>query len=94
MIIALFVVRYGQRLPQSMVDRLKQLSSEFKELMILGDKMIPEALKELHAKLDHIRKIIHAGGVPPHDTATTLLAQTGQKVISYAEEARLIETGA
>ncbi|WP_146204434.1 hypothetical protein [Massilia glaciei] len=73
---------------------MKQLSSEFKELMILGDKMIPEALKELHAKLDHIRKIIHAGGVPPHDTATTLLAQTGQKVISYAEEARLIETGA
>jgi hypothetical protein len=56
--------------------------------------MIPDALKELHKKLQELQKYVHAGGVPPPSKAKTLLAQTGQKTVSYVEEARLLESGA
>jgi hypothetical protein len=86
-------LRFRKILPQSLIARLEKLSQGFEQIKILGERMIPQALKELHEKLSYLKKVIHAGGVPPPDKATTLLAQTGRKTITYAEEARLIESG-
>jgi hypothetical protein len=87
--------RYGLRfravLPQSLVARMEQLSHGFEQLKALGDKMIPQALKELHAKLKELQALVHAGGKPVPGKAKVMLAQTGQKTVSYAEEARLLE---
>jgi hypothetical protein len=73
---------------------MEQLSAGLKQLKELGNRMIPSALKDLHERLDTLKKYIHAGGVPPPDRAATMLAQTGRKTVTYAEEARLIESGA
>lgn len=89
-----YALKFKSILPQSLLARMAQLSEGFKQIKVLGDKMIPKALKELHAKLEYLQKVVHAGGVPPVDKARTIVAQTGQKTVSYAEEARLIESGA
>jgi hypothetical protein len=93
--IILSIHRYGLRfravLPQSLVARMEQLSHGFEQLKALGDKMIPEALKELHAKLKELQAFVHAGGKPVPSRAKLMLAQTGQKTVTYAEEARLLE---
>lgn len=87
--------RYGLRfqrvLPQSLVARMEQLSHGFQQLKIQGDKMIPQALKDLHEKLEYLQKVIHSGGVPPPSKAQVILAQTGKKTVTYAEEARILE---
>jgi hypothetical protein len=70
---------------------MEQLSHGFEQLKALGDKMIPEALKELHAKLKELQAFVHAGGKPVPSRAKLMLAQTGQKTVTYAEEARLLE---
>ena len=88
-----YALRFKAVLPQSLVARMEQLVEGFKQLKALGDKMIPQALKELHEKLQQLQKLIHNGGLPPPDKAKTLLAQTGQKTVTYAEEARLVESG-
>lgn len=89
------IYRYGLRfermLPQSFVGRLQQLSNGFKQLKSLGDKMIPEALKDLNFKLQQLQRFVHSGGKPVRTRAQVLEAQTGRKAVSYAEEARLLE---
>lgn len=96
--IIISIQRYGLRfssiLPQSMVARMEQLSNGFKQIQKLGDEMIPKALKEFQEKLKKLQELIHNGGIPPVDKAKTLAVQTGQKTVTYAEEARLIESGA
>jgi len=89
-----YALRFHAVLPQSLVARLEQVSAGFTKIKVLGDKMIPEALKDLYKKLEELKKIIHYGGVPPASKATTLAAQTGQKTVTFVEEARLIESGA
>jgi DNA-binding transcriptional regulator YdaS (Cro superfamily) len=84
-------VRFKSHFPDSLLEKLDSIAAGFKTLKTLGERMIPRALKELHQKLEHIQKVIHSGGLPPVDKSKTLLAQTGQKTVTYAEEARLIE---
>lgn len=84
-------LRFRNLFPDAMLAKLDAISAGFKSLKTLGEDMIPKAVKELHHKLEHIQKVIHAGGLPPVDKAKTLVAQTGQKTVTYAEEARLIE---
>jgi hypothetical protein len=84
-------LRFAKIFPASLLHRLDTISAGFKTLKSLGEKMIPQALKELHHKLEHLQKVIHSGGLPPVDKAKTVLAQTGRKTVTYAEEARLIE---
>jgi hypothetical protein len=87
--------RYGLRfravLPQNLIARMEQLSHGFEQLKTLGERMIPLALKDLHSKLQELQKFIHAGGKPVPGRAQVMLAQTGQKTVTYAEEARLLE---
>lgn len=84
-------IRFANLFPESLLSKLDAIGNGFKMLKKIGEKMIPEALKELHHKLEHIQKVIHSGGMPPVDQAKTLVAQTGQKTVTYAEEARLVE---
>jgi DNA-binding transcriptional regulator YdaS (Cro superfamily) len=84
-------MRFKSYFPVSLLEKLDSIAAGFKTLKTLGERMIPRALKELHQKLEHIQKVIHSGGLPPVDKAKTLLAQTGQKTVTYAEEARLVE---
>jgi hypothetical protein len=88
-----YIIRFQKVLPQSLVARAQQVAQGFKEIKVLGESKIPQALKDLHEKLEHIKKIIHAGGVPPVNKAATITAQTGQKTVSFVEEARLVENG-
>lgn len=96
-LIIISIHKYGLRfrtvLPQSLIARMEQLSSGVEQIKILGDRMIPQALRDLHEKLSYLKKVIHSGGVPQPDKAATLFAQTGQKTVTYAEEARLVESG-
>jgi hypothetical protein len=93
-IIFRFGLRFKSVLPRSLIARMEQLSAGLKQLKELGDRMIPSALKDLHERLETLKKYIHAGGVPPPNRAATIFAQTGRKTVTYAEEARLIESGA
>jgi hypothetical protein len=97
-VIILAIYRFGLRfqavLPSNLIARLESLSEGFRQIRLVGDKMIPLALKELHGKLTELQKMIHAGGGRVPSKAETFLAQTGQKTVTYAEEARLIESGA
>lgn len=94
-LIILAIYRYGLRfqgiLPDNLTLRLHNLSDGFKKIRELGDKMIPLALKELHGKLAELQMHIHHGGIHVPTREETFFAQTGQKTVSYAEEARLIE---
>lgn len=89
-----YTLRFGAALPDGLLARMEQLSDAFKSLRKLGDQMIPSALEELHRKLQLLQEYIHAGGgVAPPSDASIRLAQSGQRTITYAEEARLIESG-
>ena len=88
-----YALRFKAVLPQSLVARMEQLAEGFKQLKALGESKIPDALKDLHQRLQQLQKLIHNGGLPPPDKAKALLAQTGQKTVTYAEEARLVESG-
>lgn len=89
-----YIIRFKAVLPQSLVARAQQIAQGFKEIKTLGERKIPQALKDLNEKLEYIKKVIHAGGVPPVNKAATVTAQTGQKTVSFVEEARLVESGA
>jgi uncharacterized protein (UPF0333 family) len=87
--------RYGLRfhsvLPQSFVARMEQLSHSFEQLKVLGEKMIPQALRELHSSLQQLQMLVRSGGKPLPSRSEVMLAQTGQKTVTYVEEARLLE---
>lgn len=86
-----YIIRFKAVLPQSLIARAQQVAEGFKQIKVLGDKMIPQALKDLNDKLHHLKRIIHAGGVPPVNKTATVAAQTGQKTVTFVEEARLLE---
>lgn len=95
--ISRFLVRFGNVLPQSLVTRLEQISHGFQWMKTACEKRIPQALKDLHERLELARRYIHSGGMPVAgqlNVAAARLAQTGKKTITYVEEARLIESGA
>jgi hypothetical protein len=89
-----YVLRFQSVLPQSLIARCEQLVAGFKQIKALGESKMPLALKELHGKLERLQKMIHSGGVPPVNKTKTIVAQTGQKTVTYVEEARLLERGA
>lgn len=91
--IARCLVRFHDWLPQSLVARMEQLSHGFQQLRAIGERMIPQALKELHEQLVKIQKYVRSGGAPGPSRAEVMYTQTGQKTITYVEEARLVERG-
>jgi hypothetical protein len=88
-----YALRFQKILPQSFVSRMESMAHGFEQIKLAADKMIPQAVKELNEYLLKIQAHLVAGGVPPLNRAVVYEAQTGRKVVTYAEEARLIESG-
>lgn len=70
-------------IPDAMIRRLEQIQSGIRELRDIGEKMIPESLKELNRRLKEIQKHIHEGEW--HDIPSSLKSKTREA------EARLVE---
>jgi hypothetical protein len=88
-----YALKFQKILPQSFVSRMESMSRGFAAIKGAADKMIPQAVKDLNEYLLKIQAHLVAGGVPPLNRAIVHEAQTGRKVVTYAEEARLIESG-
>ena len=88
-----YALRFGKVLPQGFVQRLQALVKGFEEVKAAAGQMVPQAIKELNQRLKNIQAHIVAGGVPPPNRAVQYQAQTGQRVVTYHEEARLLENG-
>ncbi len=88
-----YALKFQKILPQSFVSRMESMSRGFAAIKDAADKMIPQAVKDLNEYLLKIQAHLVAGGVPPLNRAIVYEAQTGRKVVTYAEEARLIESG-
>jgi hypothetical protein len=89
-----YILRFQKVLPQSFVARMQAVAHGFEQVKAAADKMIPQAIKELNTQLKKIQAHLIAGGVPPPGRALVYEAQTGRKAVTYADEARLIESGA
>ena len=89
-----YALRFQRVLPSSFTQRMQSMAKGFEQVKLAADKMIPRALKQLNESLKKIQAHLIAGGVPPIERAVVYQAQTGQKVVTYAQEARLIESGA
>mgnify|MGYP003703962973 CR=1 FL=1 len=89
-----YIVRFQKVLPEKFVLRMQAVAHGFEQVKIAADKMIPKAVKELNAQLKKIQANMIAGGVPAPGRAVVYEAQTGRKVVTYADEARVIESGA
>jgi hypothetical protein len=88
-----YALKFQKVLPQSFVSRMESIAYGFAEIRKAADKMIPQAVKDLNEYLLKIQAHLVAGGVPALDRALVYEAQTGRKVVTYAEEARLVESG-
>jgi hypothetical protein len=89
-----YALKFQKVLPQSFVSRMESMAHGFEQIKKAADKMIPQAVKDLNAYLLKIQAHLVTGGVPAMDRALVYEAQTGRRVVTYAEEARLVESGA
>lgn len=89
-----YALKFQKVLPQSFVSRMESMAHGFEQIKKAADRMIPQAVKDLNEYLLKIQAHLVAGGVPAMDRALVYEAQTGRRVVTYAEEARLVESGA
>lgn len=78
-------LKLGPVLSDSMLKRLNRLRNGFEAVKQAGSKMIPEGIKELHARLLRLQQLVYRG---EWHTVTT-----GTKNITRETEGRLIEEG-
>jgi hypothetical protein len=88
-----YALKFEAILKPSFVARMKSMANGFGEIKKAAARMIPQAVKDLNEYLLKIQAHLVAGGVPPLNQALVYEAQTGRKVVTYADEARLIESG-
>jgi len=81
--VARIKLKLGPVLPDRMLRALKQWRAGFIKVRALGDKMIPQALKELHARLLRLQQLVYRG------EWHTVVA--GEKTVTREAEARLLE---
>jgi hypothetical protein len=70
-------------IPEGMIRRLEEIQRGIRELRKMGERMIPESLKELNGRLKEIQKHLHEGEW--HDIPSSLTSKTREA------EARLVE---
>lgn len=80
-------------LAPSLAKRIDSLREGFAKVREKGKEMIPLAVKELDQKLREIQAYIRSGGETTSRLALHEVA-TGERVVTRAEERRLIEDGA
>ena len=81
----------GHMLSDRMLQRINSLKNGIDQLAELGRKMIPRALKDIHATLKELQQFIRSGGeATSRVTAHTAVA--GERaIVTHADELRLIE---
>lgn len=80
----------GSLMPASLNSRIETLKGGLKTLKGMAWEMIPKAVKELDQQLKEMQAYVRSGG----QTTSRLVAHevaVGQRVVTRAEEARLIE---
>lgn len=82
----------GTAIPAVLLRRIDGLRSGLLQLKAKGNEMIPKAIKELDQYLREVQAYIRSGG---DSTSRKTMHQvaTGQRVITRADEARLVENG-
>lgn len=74
-------------LPSSMMERLRQLKAAMQELLALGDRMIPQAVRDLNGWLHTVQRHIYAGSY--HEIPSSLRAETRELERGLLRERRL-----
>lgn len=87
------VEKMGNLMPANLEQRAESLRQGFSQLKTKGNEMIPLAIKELDQNLREMQAYIRTGGDTTSRVALHEVA-TGQRVITRADEARLVEDGA
>ena len=84
--------KMGRLMPVSLGRRIDGLRTGISELKAKGQEMIPRAVRELDQYLRELQSYVRSGGETTSRLALHRTA-TGQRTITRAEEARLIEDG-
>jgi hypothetical protein len=79
--------RVGKLLPEVWRAKLEQIRAGFYALQDLADKMIPQAIKELDAKLKTLQNMVYRGEI--HEIATGGMPKVKREAEAYLEERKL-----
>ncbi|MCO4862516.1 hypothetical protein MKD38_12590 [Cupriavidus sp. WGlv3] len=83
----------GAMLPSGLARRVDALRHGVTQLKAKGNEMIPKAIKELDQYLREIQAYVRSGGEATSRKTLHEVA-TGERIVTRADEARLIEDGA
>ncbi|MCO1362341.1 hypothetical protein L0Y97_25785 [Burkholderia multivorans] len=79
--------RVGRMLPDKWRAALERVSSGFHAIQDMADQIVPEAIKELNAKLKVLQNMVYRGEV--HEIATGGAPKLEREVEAYLQERRL-----
>jgi len=85
--------RTGQLLPDNMRGQLQRVQAGIMTLRELGKKMIPLALKELHAKLKVLQELVYQGEVHTLATGQRNLTREAEAVMLHNQVRAAIKAG-
>ncbi|MEN1928104.1 hypothetical protein WCE37_03740 [Luteimonas sp. MJ250] len=85
--------RMGRMMPIGLGRRIDALRQGIAELQAMGSRMIPRAVKELDQQLRELQAFVRSGGETTSRQSLHRVA-TGERAVTRADEARLIENGA
>lgn len=83
----------GAAIPSGLLQRIDGLRSGLLQIKAKGNEMIPKAVKELDQYLREVQAYVRSGGEATSRTTLHEVA-TGERIVTRADEARLIEDGA
>lgn len=79
--------RVGSLLPELWRGRIERVRDGFRALQDLADQMIPQAIKELDAKLKALQNMVYRGEI--HEIATGGMPKVKREAEAYLEERKL-----
>ncbi|MDR6383763.1 hypothetical protein [Paraburkholderia caribensis] len=79
--------RVGQLLPEVWRAQLARVGDGFRALQDLADQMVPQAVKELDAKLKTLQNMVYRGEI--HEIATGGMPKVRREAEAYLEERKL-----
>ncbi|WP_354687958.1 hypothetical protein [Cupriavidus necator] len=82
----------GALLPSNLAQRIDGLRNGVTQLKAKGNEMIPEAIKELDQYLREVQAYVRSGGEATSRKTLHEVA-TGERIVTRADEARLVEGG-
>ncbi len=82
----------GALIPSGLANRIDGLRNGITQLKAKGSEMIPKAIKELEQNLRELQAYVRSGGETTSRKALHEVA-TGERVVTRADEARLVEDG-